>query len=576
MSFLLHRFFIFFCLSLLGFGFFYIPRIEAASLTISPLSLSIEEGQNVTLTISVSSPEQAMNALSGTISFSKNIIEVSSLSKTNSIVSLWVAEPSFSNSAGTVSFEGVVLNPGYQGSSGRVLSLTFRAKTAGTATISFLNGSVLANDGQGTNIGQSLGSATISVTKKATGNEAPIASTPDVSGTPLAPTIESLTHPDPDGWYNSSDATFTWERSTGVTGVNILADQKPTTNPGTSSDGIISSYTYKGVKDGIWYAHLRFRNSAGWGAISHRRFQIDTKKPEGLFIATTTPARETDPFITLNLSARDLLSGIGTFHVSIDGGEEVALSPTEKEDTLFRAQFRSGVVLPGKHTVVIVAKDLAGNSLTESVDVTTTPLAPPKITQYEAEISSRKSFTARGETYPLGEIDIFFKKEGGDDVEKKVRADGEGTFTVSTTLPTGVYSVSFKVRLENGAESDPSLPISVKVAPSSLALFGQNSLLVLSLIIPLVALIFLLSFLLWYSFQKLRNMRGGVRRAERATHHAFNLLRKDIVRQIERLHGVSRVRDLTKEEQEVLTELSQNLASAEDFIEKEIIKLEEK
>lgn len=576
MFFLLHRFFLFFCISLFGFGFFYTPNVEAASLTIAPVSVSVEEGQNVTLTVSVSSPTEAMNALSGTITFSRNILEVISLSKTNSIVSLWVAEPSFSNSAGTVSFEGVVLNPGYQGSSGKVFSISFKAKTAGTATVSFSSGSVLANDGAGTNISQSLGSATISVTKKATGNEAPVASTLDGSATPLAPEIDSLTHPDPDGWYSISDATLSWERPRGITGVNILADQKPTTNPGTTSDGLISNYTYKGVKDGIWYAHLRFRNSAGWGAISHRRFQIDTKKPEDLVIATTTPARETDPFITLDLSARDLLSGIGTFHISIDGGEEVVLSPTEKEDTLFKAQFRSGVIPPGKHTIVIVAKDLAGNSLTESIDVATIPLLPPKITQYEAEISSRKSFTARGETYPLGEIDVFFKKEGGDDIEKKVRADGKGAFTVSATLPTGVYSVSFKVRLENGAESDLSLPISVKIAPSTLVLFGQNSLLVLSLIIPLIALIFLLSFLLWYSFQKLRNVRGGARRAERATHHAFNLLRKDIVRQIERLHGVSRMRDLTKEEQDVLTELSQNLASAEDFIEKEIIKLEEK
>lgn len=576
MFFLLNRFFLFFCLSFFSFGFFYTPTLEAASLGISPKTISIEEGQSVTLTVTVASPEQAMNALSGTITFSKNILEVTSLSKTGSIVSLWVTEPSFSNGLGTVNFEGVVLNPGFQGASGKVFSVSFRAKAAGTASISFSNGSVLANDGQGTNISQSLGSATISVTKKATGNEAPIASTPDVSATPLAPTIESPTHPDPDGWYNSSEVAFTWERPSGVTGVNILADQKPTTNPGTSSDGLISSYTYKGVKDGTWYAHLRFRNSAGWGAISHRRFQIDTQKPESLVIATTTPAVETEPFITLNLSAEDLLSGIDAFRVSVDGGAEVIISPTEKQDTLFKAQFRSGVVPAGKHTIVVVARDLAGNSLTESIDVTTDALLPPKITTYEAEVSPRKPFTAQGETYPLGEVDIVFKKEGGDDIQKKVRADEGGNFTISTTLPTGVYTIVFKVRLENGAESDPSLPLSVRVTPSALALFGQNSLLVLSLIIPLIALVFLLCFLLWYSVQKLRNVRGGARRAERATHHAFNLLRKDIVRQIERLHGVSRLRDLTKEEQAVLTELSQNLSSAEDFIEKEIAKLEEK
>jgi hypothetical protein len=212
MSFLLHRSFLFFYLSLFGFGFFLAPKVEAASLVISPATISVEEGQSVTLIVSVASPDQAMNAVSGTISFSKNILEVTSLSKTSSIVSLWVTEPSFSNSGGTASFEGVVLNPGFQGSSGRIFSLSFRAKAAGTATISFSSGSVLANDGQGTNISQSLGTATVSVVKKATGNEASIASTPDGNATPLAPEINSTTHPDPDGWYNSSDTTFTWQR----------------------------------------------------------------------------------------------------------------------------------------------------------------------------------------------------------------------------------------------------------------------------------------------------------------------------------------------------------------------------
>jgi hypothetical protein len=140
-------------------------------------------------------------------------------------------------------------------------------------------------------------------------------------------------------------------------------------------------------------------------------------------MASTTPSSATDPFITLNLSATDTLSGIGAFHISIDGGVETVLVPTEKTDAVYRAQFRSGVLSSGKHTVVVVAKDLAGNSVTESTDVTISPLVPPKIIEYTANVVSQKPFTARGETYPLGKIDILFKKEGGDDIQKKIITD---------------------------------------------------------------------------------------------------------------------------------------------------------
>ena len=39
---------------------------------------------------------------------------------------IWMQEPNFSNSVGQVSFEGAILNPGYQGSAGQVLSVVFK------------------------------------------------------------------------------------------------------------------------------------------------------------------------------------------------------------------------------------------------------------------------------------------------------------------------------------------------------------------------------------------------------------------------------------------------------------------
>ncbi len=78
-------------------------------------------------------------------------------------MSLWAQEPSFSNINGTATFEGVAFNPGYTGSSGKIITLNFRAKTAGTATLSISGGSVLANNGNGTEINMSSGHATFTI-----------------------------------------------------------------------------------------------------------------------------------------------------------------------------------------------------------------------------------------------------------------------------------------------------------------------------------------------------------------------------------------------------------------------------
>src|SRR3989344_2949948 len=137
---------------------------QAATLNFSPPSGTYNVGSTFSVNVNVESANQAMNAASGIVSFPWDKLEVVSISKQGSIFSLWPAEPSFSNSAGTVSFEGIVLNPGYIGASGKILTLTFRARNTGQANVSFSSGSVLANDGTGANILNGLRVAVFTLT----------------------------------------------------------------------------------------------------------------------------------------------------------------------------------------------------------------------------------------------------------------------------------------------------------------------------------------------------------------------------------------------------------------------------
>lgn len=133
--------------------------VFAGTLSIYPASGSFEQNKTFTVKVSISSPDQAINAASGVLTFPVDKLRAISISKAESIMTLWVQEPSFSNSNGTVSFEGVVPNPGYTGTNATVINITFKVIGQGTAPIKFNSGSILANDGEGTNISRALNGA---------------------------------------------------------------------------------------------------------------------------------------------------------------------------------------------------------------------------------------------------------------------------------------------------------------------------------------------------------------------------------------------------------------------------------
>lgn len=130
--------------------------VFAGSISLSPASGTFQDGKTFSVRINVSSPDQAVNAASGVLSFPPDKLRIVALSKGESILSLWVQEPSYSNSLGTVNFEGVVPNPGFTGSSGNILTVTFKVIGQGVIGLKFTSGSLLANNGEGTNVANNL------------------------------------------------------------------------------------------------------------------------------------------------------------------------------------------------------------------------------------------------------------------------------------------------------------------------------------------------------------------------------------------------------------------------------------
>lgn len=154
----------------------------AASLRLSPASGSYASTRTFTVSVLVSSSDQAINAVSGRITFPTDVLQVVSVSKIGSVISFWVSEPSYSNNSGEVRFEGIVPNPGYTGSGGKIISITFRARTPGNALVRLGSAAVLANDGNGTNVLTDLGHAEFTVTEAPVPEPEPLA--PSVPVTP--------------------------------------------------------------------------------------------------------------------------------------------------------------------------------------------------------------------------------------------------------------------------------------------------------------------------------------------------------------------------------------------------------
>jgi hypothetical protein len=348
------------------FIFWCLPSLaQAATLYFAPSSGGAAIGSSFSVGVYASSPDQAVNAMAGYISFPADKLSVTSVSKSGSAVTLWVQEPTYSNTSGTVSFEGLIPNPGYTGSAAKLITITFQARTTGTAALSFSSGSILANDGSGTNVLTGLGTGTWTLGDAAEEDDGPVPV--PATGVPAAPGISSSSHPDPAAWYADGNPFFSWSLPSGTTGVNVLANQEPNADPGTRSDGVFRSYNYTEVEDGIWYFHARLQNEKGWGGITHFRFQIDTVAPDPFTISLLDGEVTGRPDPRVSFFASDVLSGLDHYRLSING-EEIATVPAA--EILADTEYVLPKLVPGEKTFMIEAVDKAGNITTSTTTFT--------------------------------------------------------------------------------------------------------------------------------------------------------------------------------------------------------------
>ena len=270
------------CCMLVVFGMLpaMIQAGSSVSLYLSPASGAYNVNSVFSVKVKVNSGETAINASEGTLIFNPNELQVISLSKNDSIFSLWTTEPVFSNSTGNIVFGGGIPS-NFTGTSGTIITITFKAKASASAKVTFSSGSVLAADGKGTNILGSMNNGVYTIKSTIvtplTGEEyVP----PATIGVPVAPIVASPTHSDPNKWYSNNDPEFLWKVPVDVSEVKLLIDYYPASAPTILYTSQISEKRVIDLEDGAWYFHIRFKNQHGWGEILHRKALIDTNSPK--------------------------------------------------------------------------------------------------------------------------------------------------------------------------------------------------------------------------------------------------------------------------------------------------------
>ncbi len=544
--------------------------VSAASFGVVPSTASRSVEETFTTTIYVESIDQSINAVSGTLAFPASSVEVVSISRANSIVTLWVQEPTFSNTTGTISFEGVVLNPGYQGAQGTVLSVTFRAKKAGSAALTFTTGAILANDGLGTNVASSFGSGAFTIS----GATQPSNASQPSAGEGVAEgdiAIVSSTHPDPSKWYAKNTAEFSWVLEKDVLEVRTGLSRSPSALPSVRYAPPITSRKVDGLADGTHYFLLQARTSAGWGAVSRFRINIDTEPPRPFSITFPHGARGLEPQPVILFNTTDGGSGVSGYDVKINSGGPERVAPPATSNPYPLPPQR-----PGTYTVMVTAVDEAGNTRTASEDFTIESIDTPVITAYEDEIQAGDLFKVRGTTYANADVYITVYEKEDLVFEEYTRSNSLGDFATvfSKRLDPGVYHFTARVVDARGAQSNESTPLTLIVNSRFFTALLSAVLSYLSAFIIGILALGAVSVAGVYTYLRatraIRRMRREANEAEEVVQKSFALLRKDVREHIRRLKRIKSKRELTAEELQFLEQFEDTLEEAEDVIAKEI------
>ncbi len=313
--------------------FVFLPRVvEAATVSVVPHQTSPFIDESFLVDVMLDSEQDVINAVDLAITYPTDLLQLVSVQRGGSFLTLWPADPVIDNEQGVVTLTGGIPN-GSMVFTGKVATLEFVPLTAGGAEIA-VDGSrsrILLNDGLGTAVELHSESSICAIIDR-----------PSI-------TITSPTHPDESTWYAENDIELHWTVDEGAsysyvlkTNPNAVPDDHPEPDPGQAS--------FLGVDDGVYYFILRERVGDNWETVGKRRVMVDTADPLPFSVGVERGTPEFNDEWFLTFVAQDRMSGISHYDVI--------------EGTTVHMGVASPYVLSDQargQTVIVRAVDFAGN-----------------------------------------------------------------------------------------------------------------------------------------------------------------------------------------------------------------------
>jgi len=335
----------------------------SATVGFSPSSKNVAVGESFNLSVYVNPNGESVDTVRAVISYPPDLLEATNFT----LGASWPnSSPgnSIDNSSGIVNQGGFTLSGGVE-SSAAFGTITFRAKSAGTAAVSLAGGTKLISGGS--EAMGSMGSATIIIGSTKTEiieneaeEEGAVEEKSEKTNTARLE-LTSSSHPDEEIWYADEEISFEWNAISNAENYYFKFDQDPQTNPvdddpDRDPDEWISknevSKKFEQIRDGVWYFHLVANLGNGrYSNVEHYKVRVDATGPNVIapYIEEYEFVEGSD--IKLFFGTTDNASGIDHYEAAINGKDFIqADSPMDLKN-----------FAPGKYEVLVRAYDQAGN-----------------------------------------------------------------------------------------------------------------------------------------------------------------------------------------------------------------------
>ncbi|QQG49932.1 MAG: hypothetical protein HZB70_04005 [Candidatus Berkelbacteria bacterium] len=501
-------------LVVLGLFALLLPQPVSASGRLTVTAGSIKTDINKTFTVNVNlSSDEAVNSASGQVIFPGSLLQATAVSQSGSIFSLWPEPPSINGES--INFAGGMPSPGYTGT-GKLFSITFKAKAAGTANISIANGKTLANNASATNVYAGSSGSVVTISKPVT---------------PL--TISSSTHPDQGKWYKDKSVSLSWNKPSGATSFSYSFGTKS----GTTKE---SSISFPDTPEGKWTFDLSTHATDGDLQASYA-VQIDLTPPVEFPVKVVQSGGNTDPFPVLSYEATDALSGIDHYEIIIDASEPLSIA--ESSTKLARQQ-------PGTHHFKVRAFDKAGNVTEVLGQFEVQGFPGPVITEYPHFVSVLQPIVFKGTALLGSKVKLYVEgKEIAEFVVRESLTDSqrqlinlqeapddqvvEWTYTYKGVLFPGkhlFYAIQVKA---DTSESNRSNEAAVTVLSGSVVLGSITLPMALIAILLLIILLGATPFF-FFIWKRAKRRFASVAERMRQTRHQIDKEFADLERDIDK------------------------------------------